>query len=82
MLGGKACCKQATQYTGKQSDEGSVVTSRDTTAPENKVHSSGHTHRKSMILTERQCDSNNNHNLGVCYVPFVINRDNVWTSVY
>ncbi len=43
MSGGKACGKQAAQYTGKQPDEGSVVTSRDTTAPENEVHSSDHT---------------------------------------
>jgi hypothetical protein len=52
MWGGKACGKHAAEYTGKQPDEGSVVTSRDTTAPENEVHSSGHTHRKSMHLKE------------------------------
>jgi hypothetical protein len=52
MSGGKACGKQAAQYTGKQPDEGSVVTSRDTSAAENEVHSSGHTHRKSMRLKE------------------------------
>jgi hypothetical protein len=38
MSGGKACGKQAAQYTGKQPDEGSVVTSRDTAAAENEVH--------------------------------------------
>ena len=52
MSGGKACGKQAAQYTGKQPDEGSVVTSRDTAAAENDVHSSGHTHRKSMRLKD------------------------------
>jgi hypothetical protein len=52
MSGGKACGKQAAAYTRKQPDEGSAVTSRDTAAPENEVHSSGHTHRKSMRLTE------------------------------
>ena len=46
MSGGKACGKQAAQYTGKQPDEGSVVTSRDTAAFENEVHSPGDTHRK------------------------------------
>ena len=52
MSGGKACGKHAAQYTGKQPDEGSGVTSRDTTAPENEVHSSGHPHRKSLRLKE------------------------------
>jgi hypothetical protein len=52
MSGGKACGKQAAQYTGKQPDEESVVASRDTAAAENEVHSSGHTHRKSMRLKE------------------------------
>jgi hypothetical protein len=52
MSGGKACGKQAAQYAGKQPDEGSVVTRRDTTAPENEEHSSGRTHRKSMRLKE------------------------------
>jgi hypothetical protein len=52
MSGGKAYGEQAAQYTGKQPGEGSVVTSRDTTAPENDMHSSGHTHRKSMRLKE------------------------------
>ncbi len=52
MSGGKACGKQAAQYTGKQLDEGSVVTSRDTAAAENEVHSSGHTLRKSMRLQD------------------------------
>ena len=52
MSGGKACGKQAAQYTGKQLDEGSVVTSRDTAAAENEVHSSGHTLRKSMRLKD------------------------------
>ena len=47
MSGGKACSKQAAQYTCKQPDEGSVGTSRDTAAAENEVHSSGHTHSKS-----------------------------------
>jgi Ran GTPase-activating protein (RanGAP) involved in mRNA processing and transport len=48
MSGGK----QAAQYTGKKPDEGSVATSRDTAAAENEVHSSGHTHRKSMRLKD------------------------------
>ena len=52
MSGGKACGKQAAQYTGKQPDEGGAVTSRETAAAENEVHSSGHTHRKSMRLKE------------------------------
>ena len=52
MSGVKACGKQEAQYTGKQPNEGSVPTSRDTAAAENKVHSSGHTHRKSMGLKE------------------------------
>jgi hypothetical protein len=53
MSGGKACGKKATQYTSKQpDDEGSVVTSRDTAAAENEVHSSDHTHRKSRRLKE------------------------------
>jgi Ran GTPase-activating protein (RanGAP) involved in mRNA processing and transport len=49
---GKACGKQAAQYAGKQPDEGSAVTRRDTTAPENEEHASGRTHRKSMRLKE------------------------------
>jgi hypothetical protein len=49
---GKACGKQAAQYAGKQPDEGSAVTRRDTTAPENEGHSSDHTHRQSMRLKE------------------------------
>jgi Ran GTPase-activating protein (RanGAP) involved in mRNA processing and transport len=52
MSGGKACGKQAAQYTGEQPDEGGAVTSRDTAAAESEVHSSGHTHRKSMRLEE------------------------------
>jgi hypothetical protein len=52
MEGGKACGKQAAQYAGKQPDEGSVVTRRDTAAPENEEHASGHKHRKSMRLKE------------------------------
>jgi hypothetical protein len=52
MSRGKTCVEQAAQYTGKLADEGSVVTRRDTTAPENEEHSSGHTHRKSMCLKE------------------------------
>ena len=52
MSGGKASGKQAAQYAGKQPDEGSAVTRRDTTAPENEGHSSGRTHRKSMRLKE------------------------------
>jgi hypothetical protein len=47
-MSGKACGKQAAQYTGKQPDEGSAVTSRDTAAAENEEHSSGRTHRQSM----------------------------------
>ena len=49
MSGGKDCGKQAAQYTGKQ-PEGSAVTNRDAAAPEDEVHSSGRTHRKSMCL--------------------------------
>ena len=52
MSGGKACGKQAAQCAGKQPNEGSLVTRRDTTAPENEEHSSGRTHRKSMRLKE------------------------------
>ena len=52
MSGGKACGKQAAQYADKQPDEGSVVTRRDKTAPENEEHSSDRTHRKSMRLKE------------------------------
>jgi len=52
MSGGKACGNQAAQYSSKQPDEGSAVTRRDTTAPENEEHSSGRTHRKSMRLKE------------------------------
>ena len=47
---GEASSKQAAQYAGKQPDEGSAVTRRDTTARENEEHSSGRTHRKSMRL--------------------------------
>jgi hypothetical protein len=52
MSGGKACGKQAAQYAGKQPDEGSVVTRRDTTAPDIEEHPSGRTRRKSMRLKE------------------------------
>ncbi len=52
MSGGKAGGKPAAEYTGKQPDEGSAVTSRDTAAAENEALSSGHTHRKSMRLKE------------------------------
>jgi hypothetical protein len=52
MSGDKACGKQAGQYTGKQPDEGSAVTSRDTTAAENEEHSSGRTPRESIRLKE------------------------------
>ena len=52
MSGGKASGMQAAQYTGKHPDEGSVATSRNTKAAKNEVHSSGHTHRKSMCLKE------------------------------
>jgi hypothetical protein len=52
MSGSKAGGKQAAQYTGKQPDEGSVGTSRDTAAAKSEVQSSGHTHRKSMRLKE------------------------------
>jgi hypothetical protein len=50
---GKAYGKQAAQYAGKKPDEGSAVTRRDTTAPKNEEHASGHTHRKSMRLKEQ-----------------------------
>jgi hypothetical protein len=49
---GKTYGKQAAQYAGKQPDEGSAVTRRDTTAPENEEHASGRTHRKSTRLKE------------------------------
>jgi len=52
MSSGKACGKQAAQYAGKQPDEGSSSTSPDTAAPDNEDDSSGHTHTKSMRLTE------------------------------
>jgi hypothetical protein len=52
MSDGNVCGKEVVQYTGKQSDEESVVTSRDTTATENEVHSSDDIHRKSMDLKE------------------------------
>jgi hypothetical protein len=52
MSGGKACDKQAAQYTGKQPDDGGAVTSRDTAAAENEEHSSGDTHINSMRLDE------------------------------
>jgi hypothetical protein len=52
MSVGKACGKQTVQYPDKQSDEESVVTSRDTTAAENEVYSSDDTHRQSMNLKE------------------------------
>ena len=48
----KASGKQEAQCAGRQPDEWSVVTRRDTTAPENEEHSSGRTHRKSMRLKE------------------------------
>ena len=44
MSGGKACGKQAAQYTGKQPGEWSGATSRDAAAAEDEVHSPGHTH--------------------------------------
>ena len=50
MSVGKVSDKEETQYTGKYPDEGSAPTSRDTTTPENEVHSSDHTHRKSIHL--------------------------------
>ena len=53
MSSGKACGKQAAQYAGKQPDEGSSSTSPDMAAPDNEEDSSGHTHTKSMRLTER-----------------------------
>jgi hypothetical protein len=40
------------QYTDRQPDDGSVVTSRDTAAADDEVHSSGHTHRQSMSLKD------------------------------
>ena len=52
MSGGKACGKQAARYAGKQPDEGSVVSRRDTAPPENEEHSPGRTHRKSVRLKE------------------------------
>lgn len=52
MSGDKSCGKEVVQYTVKQPDEGSVVTSWDTTTAENEVHSSGDTHRKSMRLKD------------------------------
>ena len=50
MSGGKARGKQSSECTDKQPDEGSVVTSWDTTAAEYEVKSPGHTLRKSMRL--------------------------------
>ncbi len=42
----KTCGKSVVQYTGKQPDEGSVVTSRDTTALLAELQALHHTHRK------------------------------------
>ena len=50
MSGGKAWGKQAAQNTGNQTDERSVLTSRDMAVSENEVVSTGHIHRKSMRL--------------------------------
>jgi hypothetical protein len=47
---GKACGKQAAQYTGKQPDEGSVVTSRDTTVLLAELQGLHHTHRETACL--------------------------------
>jgi hypothetical protein len=52
MLDGKACGKQAAQYTGKQPEDGDAVISRDMAAAENEVHSSGHTHKKACCSVE------------------------------
>ena len=43
MSGGKGCDKEEAHYTGKQPDDKSGVTSRDTAATENEGHFSGHT---------------------------------------
>ena len=50
MSGGKACGKQAAQYTGKQADEGRVVTSRDTTALLAELQALHHTHKEATRL--------------------------------
>jgi hypothetical protein len=50
MSDSKACGKQAAQYTGKQADEESVVTSRDTTALLTELQALHHTHRKATRL--------------------------------
>jgi hypothetical protein len=50
MSNGKACDYQSAQHTGNQTDEGSVVSSRDTVTSEDEVYSSDHTHRKSLFL--------------------------------
>ncbi len=52
MSGGKASGKQEAQHTLNQSDEGSVVTSRDTAVAEPEVYSSDDVHRKSMWLKD------------------------------
>ncbi len=46
MSGGKAGGKQAAQYAGKQPDEGSVVTRRDTAAAENEAGGKGEKNEK------------------------------------
>jgi hypothetical protein len=50
MSGGKACGKQAAQYAGKQADEGSVETSRDTTALLAELQALHHTHKEATRL--------------------------------
>jgi hypothetical protein len=45
----KACGKQVSKYTDNH-PEGSSVTSRETTVPENEEHSSGRTIKKSICL--------------------------------
>jgi hypothetical protein len=52
MSGGKARGKQAVQYTGKQPEKGSVVTTCYTAEAEDEVHSSGNPHRTSMRLKD------------------------------
>ena len=55
MSGDKTCDEEVTQYTGIQSDEGSVVTSWDTVAPEREVHLSSHAQKVSVTQRNICC---------------------------
>jgi hypothetical protein len=57
MSGDNDYDKQTAYYNVKKSDEGSVVTSRDTSVAENEVYSSGDTHRKEPNYTDTSISS-------------------------